>query len=182
MLESMKHFINIRLLYFVFMLSVMGVIFYFSHQDGEVSKEVSKQVVSNVEDAKHEIKKEEKAETVEEKPEFHLTDIVYILLGIILSVTKLGIRNFAHIFLYWLLGIAVFLVLKDEKRISRKLCWGILVCLIYSIFDEVHQMLIPGRDFQIQDLLMDAVGYMVALGICHGLVKWKDRYKIHGKR
>lgn len=174
----MKHFINIRLLYFVFMLSVMGVIFYFSHQDGEVSKEVSKQVVSNVEDAKHEIKKEEKAEAVEVKPEFHLTDIVYLVLGGLLAVTKVGIRNFAHVFLYWLLGIAVFLVLKDVRRISHKLCWALGICFLYSISDEFHQMFIPGRDGQIEDLLMDAAGYVVALVVCHVIAKWMHRRKV----
>ena len=77
-----------------------------------------------------------------------------------------------------LLGFTVFAVLairwlrfRMGKRGKRPILLGIALCLAYALFDELHQMPIPGRSFEWLDLATDAVGALVGAGIMAAIVR-----------
>ena len=37
--------------------------------------------------------------------------------------------------------------------------------ILWGISDEIHQYFVPGRDSSVRDLLADAVGFAVAVGV-----------------
>ena len=72
------------------------------------------------------------------------------------------IRKVAHFTLYFILGITVYLLLKEYK-LKRIILYTILFCLIYAISDEIHQIFIPGRAFQVLDITIDTIGSIIAI-------------------
>jgi VanZ family protein len=75
----------------------------------------------------------------------------------------------AHFFLYFLLGIVLF---KATKRLPKVF----LVGFLYSISDEIHQMFVPNRTFQIFDIVTDTAGILLA-----GVILWKLYYLLPKK-
>jgi len=49
---------------------------------------------------------------------------------------------------------------------------------MYALFDEIHQMFVPGRAFQLFDLSLDAVGIILGLGIFLILKRRKRDHQI----
>ena len=66
------------------------------------------------------------------------------------------VRKSAHFTLYFILGILVFLFVKDFTAMKYKvvlIC--VLVVLLYSISDEVHQLFVPGRSGEVLDVMKE---------------------------
>ena len=61
------------------------------------------------------------------------------------------VRKLAHFMEYLILGILVY-------NCFLKCNLSIFLCLLYAISDEVHQIFVPGRSFQIRDVLIDLCG------------------------
>ena len=40
-----------------------------------------------------------------------------------------------------------------------------LVCVLYAISDEVHQLFVPGRGAQVKDVFIDSAGAIVGVGL-----------------
>ncbi|MDQ0352748.1 VanZ family protein [Alkalibacillus filiformis] len=112
----------------------MGLIFYFSHQPGEESSELSGSVV----------------------------EIVLSIVPFIDADTEwvhIVIRKGAHFFVYFILGVLVINALRiSGVKLKRSVWVSILVCLLYAISDEVHQLYIPGRSGEVSDVVLDTVG------------------------
>lgn len=74
-------------------------------------------------------------------------------------VNKLNypVRKLAHFTLYLILGFFVyeFLLLTS---IPHKEIIAILICFIYSVTDEIHQVFVSGRTGQILDIIIDTMG------------------------
>jgi VanZ family protein len=45
----------------------------------------------------------------------------------------------------------------------RSILLALLLCILYAISDEVHQIFIPGRSGEIRDVIMDIVGSSVGV-------------------
>lgn len=69
------------------------------------------------------------------------------------------LRKKAHFFLYLVLGM---LVLNIIRKSGVKGCKGIfislLICIVYAISDEIHQLFVPGRGAQVMDVFIDSGG------------------------
>jgi VanZ family protein len=51
-----------------------------------------------------------------------------------------------------------------EREISLKLIlFSVVLCLGYAVSDELHQLFVPERAFQLQDLLVDGGGILVGI-------------------
>lgn len=128
----MKKYINYKL---IFVITIMIIIFIFSHDSGSIST-----IKSNI-----------------------LVDGFYNILNFNINrrlLTKI-IRKSAHISLYALLGFSVSNYLIDfNKKIYIN---SILFILIYSISDEVHQLFIPNRSGSIIDILIDLIGGIIGI-------------------
>ena len=94
------------------------------------------------------------------------TGIIYKLFGITNDSTLLFllIRKLAHIIEYLILGILVYNMLKNFN-ISNIIICSILVCLIYSLSDEIHQLFIRGREGKLIDCLIDMIGSSIGIFI-----------------
>lgn len=128
----MKKYINYKL---IFVITIMIIIFIFSHDSGSTST-----IKSNI-----------------------LVDRFYNIFNFNINrrlLTKI-IRKSAHISLYALLGFSVSNYLIDfNKKIYIN---SILFILIYSISDEVHQLFIPNRSGSIIDILIDLIGGIIGI-------------------
>ena len=85
----------------------------------------------------------------------------------------LTIRKLAHIFLYFLLGgtsflFAATLPVKTVAKVRPAVSGGIafVISLLYACLDEIHQSFVPGRAAQIQDVGVDAIGFVLAIALC----------------
>lgn len=70
------------------------------------------------------------------------------------------IREVMHALEYFILGILAINALY-QSGIKKKVVISIIFCFIYSLTDEIHQVFVPGRTFQLFDLFMDAIGYIL---------------------
>ena len=83
----------------------------------------------------------------------------------------LTIRKLAHIFLYLLLGGTSFLfaatlpIKTVVKAAGPAVSGGIafVISLLYACLDEVHQSFVPGRAAQLQDVGVDAIGFVFSI-------------------
>lgn len=76
---------------------------------------------------------------------------------------SLIIRKLAHFTEYFILGILTYNLIKNYRK---KYYIAIIICIIYAISDEIHQIFIPGRSCQITDILIDSIGAITAIYIC----------------
>lgn len=58
---------------------------------------------------------------------------------------------------------ATFTVTKSGDRGMKAFTIILAICIIYGITDETHQLFVPGRAFQLSDLVMDAIGSMIGI-------------------
>lgn len=72
------------------------------------------------------------------------------------------IRKCAHITEYLILGILVYLSINTYQMDKNKMIiLSILICTLYSISDEFHQLFISGRSGSIRDILIDSIGILI---------------------
>lgn len=78
------------------------------------------------------------------------------------NIEKLSfiIRKLAHFTEYLMLGI---LVSNMIKQYNKKWYITIIICILYAISDEIHQILTPGRTFKIFDIVVDSIGSITGL-------------------
>ena len=109
-----------------------------------------------------------------------------------------ALRTLAHFGAYALLGLLIALPAlslaagrradegkgeKEEKEKERKTerrrtaAWTALAGLLYALSDEIHQLFVPGRSFQLQDLLVDAAGLLLGIVLAAGFRKRIRRRK-----
>jgi VanZ family protein len=69
-------------------------------------------------------------------------------------------------------GVLIFLALlsaaKKEFRLSfRKYIMITLAVIVFAVADELHQKLIPGRTFNIRDILSNIYGIIAGAAFCY---------------
>ncbi len=133
----------------------MAGIFFFSAQEGETSKAQTKEVLSLVK-----IEKVTKSSGA-------------------LSTEAVVVRKTAHFLEYFILGVFVYRAISSHTNNSNKNLWiSFIICFLYAISDEVHQMFIPGRDPTIQDICLDALSSFCALAV----LSWISHKKANKRR
>lgn len=116
----------------------MSLIFYLSHQPVAESNRLSRGITEKIIEA---------AEKIDSSKDFNLGRINHIL------------RKNAHFFAYLVLGIFVVNGLRSSGVVGIKsIGFAIVICVLYAISDEVHQLFVPGRGGQVKDVLIDSVG------------------------
>lgn len=82
-----------------------------------------------------------------------------------------------HIAAYAGLGaLTARAVAKGLRHVSwRAVAGAIVIAALYGISDEYHQMFVPGRSFDVLDMLADAIGAIVgasAVGAWSRITNW----------
>jgi VanZ family protein len=72
------------------------------------------------------------------------------------------VGELSHLFIYVVLGGLIMRALIPSSHSSVVwFAWGIAI--LYSLSDEIHQILVPGREFQLEDLALDSLGALVGV-------------------
>ena len=74
------------------------------------------------------------------------------------------VRKSAHFIAYLILGILSMYAIDEEK--NSKFTWfskALLICILYAMSDEFHQLYVPGRSGEIKDVLLDSTGSLVGI-------------------
>ena len=84
------------------------------------------------------------------------------------------VRKMAHFTIYMILGILVTLLVR-EYNVSFYKCLviSLLICLLYSISDEVHQLFVIGRSGEVRDVFIDTSGSFIGIFVFNKLFKKK---------
>jgi VanZ family protein len=121
------------------------LIFSLSHQPAVQSSQLSAEITEII---------VEKVERVSPKVEFTIGRLHHI------------VRKNAHFFLYL---VFIFLVMNALRRSGmhgyRMIGISLLVCVLYAISDEVHQLFVLGRGALVKDVLIDSTGAIVGVGL-----------------
>jgi len=124
----------------------MAVIYYFSSQPANTSAEVSgKMAVWLLERFEYLYKG---------TPPKLITDV--ILSG------DHYVRKGGHVFEYMVLGGLVAALVR-RLNFKRCLAISIIICLLYAISDEIHQMFVPGRGPLVSDVFLDLTAAVIGM-------------------
>lgn len=116
----------------------MSLIFYLSHQPATKSSELSSGIVEVV---------------------VQTLDTLIPFVDLNLESLHIIIRKGAHLTAYFVLGSFVMIALKQSGlRHYRLIVLSLVICVLYAISDEIHQLFIPGRSGEIKDVLIDSSG------------------------
>lgn len=90
------------------------------------------------------------------------------IIGIVVeTLMKIGLAEFlirksAHIFLYFVLAILLYMAVKGRSNI-KDYSLAFILTTLYACTDEFHQLFIPGRSGEFRDILVDSTGALIGL-------------------
>ncbi len=88
------------------------------------------------------------------------------------------VRKSAHFFLYFILGILVYLFVHKKYNTSLKtFIIMIIVCTLYAISDEIHQLFTLERAAEVRDVFIDMGGSLLAEFLLTIIFIIKDKMK-----
>ena len=93
------------------------------------------------------------------------------------------IRKIAHFSIYMILAIFTYMFIEElnikskseKERLRKNIIYTCIFCIIYAIFDEIHQIYVPGRTGKVIDVIIDTLG--ACTGITIILIRNKFNYK-----
>lgn len=127
----------------------MGVIFYLSHQPANESSELSGGIVDYV---------------------VQLLEKTIPLINFNLDLLHHLIRKGAHFTAYLILGLLViFAIRRHHTNVLKSIFLTLIICVLYAISDEIHQLFIPGRSGEVRDVIIDSAGATTGI-LCYMIV------------
>lgn len=141
-----------RVALWIFLTLIAGSIFFFSVQDNDQSHQLSNGLLSMLDD--------------------WLGRWVALLWQrpLSLSETQYVFRKMAHFVEFALLGFFALLLLREYHwRKPALTSW--LLCTIYAVSDELHQLLSDGRTPSLRDVGIDAAGALLGIMLASVLVR-----------
>lgn len=79
--------------------------------------------------------------------------------------------DWGHLVAYFVLGFLISLAIRKTWQVKHPVFVTVLLCLLYGISDEIHQIYVPGRTFQLIDLVNDVLGAALGAFCCYLWVK-----------
>ncbi len=132
----------------IFVIVIMGYIFILSAQSGKVSKALSYKFMIQIKD--------------------YIQSTSWITPGLrefFLNSPGMLTRKLAHLTIYFVLGIGVYLVLPIKWSVKKRIFIGISICTLYAMTDEIHQMFVPNRTCNILDIVIDTIGGYIGISV-----------------
>ena len=83
-----------------------------------------------------------------------------------LSFAEFLIRKSAHMFLYFVLAILIYMSISKGYSYKYYILAFVLSAM-YACSDEIHQLFIVGRSGEIRDVLVDSTGALIGLIIVY---------------
>ena len=90
------------------------------------------------------------------------------------------VRKNAHFFAYFILSVLTLNALKWSGFTGYKwISTALLICVLYAVTDEVHQLFIPGRSGEVKDILIDSGGALFGIFVYAGIGKLVSKIKVY---
>jgi len=146
----------------VFTVLWMIMIFLFSNQEANASSNVSNSFIDNTVVKIYKVF--DKDLSVEE--ENNIKEFLFV-----------PIRKTAHFSVYFILGILVLFTLREYGVKDKVWYYAILICFLYAVSDEIHQLFVAGRSGEVLDVLLDTCGSSIAVFILKYILE-KKKFKV----
>jgi len=92
------------------------------------------------------------------------------------SISTFLIRKSAHIFMFFVLGALLYLLMKSFKLSrNKRIGFSILIAAIYGVVDELHQTFVPGRSGELRDVAIDTIGASLGVALCYNIIWLRER-------
>ena len=135
-----------RIILLILIFLNLAVIFFFSHQDSKTSTAVSDSISRQIEIRTPDYATKNQGEK----------NVLHV--GV-----QRTLRQSAHVFLFFCLGILTFLFLR-----TFHLKWFWYFCnlpagFLFALSDEIHQLYVPGRTFGWDDISSDMMGFVLGM-------------------
>lgn len=76
------------------------------------------------------------------------------------------VRKLAHISEYAVLGSLLYMAFSSTVLSKKKVgIYSLLVCIMYAVTDEIHQLFISGRTGKLSDIGIDAIGGLIGVTV-----------------
>lgn len=150
-----------RIILTILLISWIGVIFSFSNQNGEESQKLSDNVTEAIIDKTIEITKIEIPKTQKEQ---------------IIEDSRFVIRKAAHFTIYFVLGLIAYYTIRSYG-LQKIFAYTLIICLIYALSDEIHQMFISDRTPHLLDVFIDFTGAFLGCMLVHLITSVKYKVK-----
>ena len=148
-----------KIILWILVISWMGVIFCLSNDNAVESTNKSRAIINNT-------KIIEKYDVSENEKE------------IIITNADNQLRKAAHSIVFCVLGFIVCFLLKEYNLKFVKIAiYCLLICFLYSISDECHQLFIDGRSAELSDIILDNIGSIIGIIMFYlfGYKKWNKK-------
>ena len=146
---------KIKILSWSLVILWMGLIFFFSHQPATESSKLSSGITEAIVDVVNIIAPDNDLISNQESINFI-------------------IRKGAHFGVYLILGLLVYKGLIYSNISKHKvIILAVLICILYAISDEIHQLFISGRSGQVSDVLLDSAGGLVGVLLMNAIRRYK---------
>lgn len=117
------------------------VIFYLSNQTSDVSGRESLDIISYI---------------------FNSLHVSGLNINVLNNLNMI-LRECMHSGVYFILGILAYFSFKHS--FTKVFVYSLLFCVFYSLSDEIHQLFISGRAFELLDLTLDFIGSLFGIGL-----------------
>lgn len=88
------------------------------------------------------------------------------------SVSMFLVRKSAHIFMFFVLGILLYVLMRSFAVSPKKqVIFSIVFAFCYAIFDEIHQTFVPGRSGEARDVVIDTLGASVGVLVSYVVIR-----------
>jgi len=82
-----------------------------------------------------------------------------------------------HFFAFFVLGFFLLICLVKGYANKKLICLGLVIAILYGISDEIHQIFVPSRFFDIGDILTNSAGILFS-GVLYSLRCKNCHFKI----
>lgn len=155
-----------RMVLLVLIVLNLGIIFFFSHQDGVTSTKVSNAISRQIEVNTPDYQEKNQGEK-----------------NVLHANTQRSLRQNAHVLLFATLGALVLLFLTT---FSLRWYWNVVMTAVFgflcAVGDEYHQSFVPGRTAQRSDVQRDMQGILIGICIVLLILAIKNLFKYRKKR
>lgn len=153
----MKKKIVLKIIFIGMFIFVLGFIYYNSSKDFDTSNQISYKVLGKVQ------------------------GIITKIYGQEIESYKLNLllRKFAHAFEFFILAMISVIVFKNLKINSiNSIIYSLFIVLLWAVFDEYHQIGVPGRNSRVTDVIIDFCGGTMGVMLVSIVYSIKNMVKV----
>jgi VanZ family protein len=85
------------------------------------------------------------------------------------------VRKLGHMAVFGILALLLWRALATTTSVRRPWAWALALAILYAITDELHQGGTIGRHASPVDVVIDAAGTLIAVGLIAGVVHLRRR-------